>query len=309
MTKTMTTAGDASNSLTQDEQQAMTYIPLGEKAPIKLTLRMIAHDIATPTKSGQLPSQGDCLRFANLCKGRELNPWTGDCFMIGYDSQGGANFELITAYQALLKRAERSDKFDGLEGGVTIKTADGLEHRKGCLVLKGEVVVGGWAKAYRQDRRMPHESIIDFKVYDTGRSRWKVDPAGMITKCAKAAALREAFPNQVGGLYLQEEMDRVHEDAAAGAVIMPQRIAVQPVEREEDHAEPTPAPAGVNWAAEFELYKVTEQAVLLRDSPTAEDRAAVMAAAAGMMDDGTMNKQGYDCLERYNADLKQREAK
>ena len=325
MTEMTTTKNAASNSLTHDDEQAMTYIPLGEKAPIRLTLKMIAHDIATPTKSGQRPSEGDCLRFANLCKGRELNPWTGDCFMIGYDSQGGANFELITAYQALLKRAERSDKFDGLEGGVTIKTADGLEHRKGCLVLKGEVIVGGWAKAYRQDRRIPHESIIDFKVYDTGRSRWKVDPAGMIAKCAKAAALREAFPNQVGGLYLQEEMDRVHDDAAAAAVIMPQRIEAQPVEREEDHAEPVAAPKpkakpkakktttktqppAVDWVAEFTLYGVTDQAVLLRDSPTAADRESVMSAAKSMVADGEMKQTAFDCLGRYLAELESRKA-
>ena len=324
MTGTMTTNNAASNSLTHDDEQAMMYIPLGEKAPIRLTLKMIAHDIATPTKSGQRPSEGDCLRFANLCKGRELNPWTGDCFMIGYDSQGGPNFELITAYQALLKRAERSDKFDGLEGGVTVKTADGLEHRKGCLVMNGEVIVGGWAKAYRQDRRIPHEAIIDFKVYDTGRSRWKVDPAGMIAKCAKAAALREAFPNQVGGLYLQEEMDRVHEDADLGAVIAPQRIEAQPVEREEDHAEPVaekPKPkakpkakktatktqsAGVDWAAEFTLYGVTDQAVLLRDSPTAADRESVMSAAKSMVADGEMKQTAFDCLGRYLAELESR---
>jgi phage recombination protein Bet len=315
MTETTITKTTADNSLTQGERQAIRYIPLGEKAPIELTLRMIAHDIATPTKSGQRPSEGDCLRFANLCKGRELNPWTGDCFMIGYDSQGGANFELITAYQALLKRAERSDKFDGLEGGVTVKTADGLEHRKGCLVMKGEVIVGGWAKAYRQDRRIPHEAIIDFKVYDTGRSRWKVDPAGMIAKCAKAAALREAFPNQVGGLYLQEEMDRVHDDAAAAAVIMPQRIEAQLVEREEDHAEPVaatpkpkakPKPPAVDWVAEFTLYGVTEQAVLLRDSPTAADRESVMSAAKSMVADGEMKQTAYDCLGRYLAELESR---
>jgi phage recombination protein Bet len=326
MTGTMTTTTAADNSLTHDDEQAMMYIPLGEKAPIRLTLKMIAHDIATPTKSGQRPSEGDCLRFANLCKGRELNPWTGDCFMIGYDSQGGPNFELITAYQALLKRAERSDKFDGLEGGVTVKTADGLEHRKGCLVMNGEVIVGGWAKAYRQDRRIPHEAIIDFKVYDAGRSRWKVDPAGMIAKCAKAAALREAFPNQVGGLYLQEEMDRVHEDADLGAVIAPQRIEAQPVEREQDHAEPvdekpTPKPkakpkakkattktqsAGVDWAAEFTLYGVTDQAVLLRDSPTAADRESVMSAAKSMVGDGEMKQVAFDCLGRYLAELESR---
>ena len=326
MTETMTTTTAADNSLTQGERQAIRYIPLGEKAPIELTLRMIAHDIATPTKSGKRPSEGDCLRFANLCKGRELNPWTGDCFMIGFDSQSGPNFEVITAYQALLKRAERSANFDGLEGGIVVKTGDTMENRKGCLLMEGEVLVGGWAKAYRRDRRIPHESVVAFSVYDSGRSRWKVDPAGMIQKCAKAAALREAFPNQVGGLYLQEEMDRVHEDADLGAVIAPQRIEAQPVEREEDHAEPVavapkakakkattkpkakPKPPAVDWVAEFTLYGVTDQAVLLRDSPTAADRESVMSAAKSMVADGEMKQTAYDCLGRYLAELESRKA-
>jgi len=289
----MTTKSDADNSLKQGSQRDMiTYIPLGEKAPIHLTLQMIAHDIATPTKSGARPSEGDCLRFANLCKGRELNPWTGDCFMIGYDSQSGPNFELITAYQALLKRAERSEQFDGLEGGVVLKTSDGLEHRKGCLVLKGEVIVGGWARAYRRDRRMPHEGIIDFKVYDTGRSRWKADPAGMIQKCAKAAALREAFPNQVGGLYLQEEMDRVHEDAELGAVIMPQRIETVP-----EGATAEPEPQSTDWAGVFRRLDILQQGGKLRDAADGPERMTVMQGFTDLDD------EQFTALSSYNDEL------
>jgi phage recombination protein Bet len=305
----MTTKNE-SNSLTQqNETPAIRYIPLGEKAPIELTLRMIAHDIATPTKSGKRPSEGDCLRFANLCKGRELNPWTGDCFMIGFDSQGGANFELITAYQALLKRAENSSAFDGIEGGVVVLVDGKQEHRKGCLVGKNEVIVGGWAKAYRQDRRIPHESVIDFKVYDTGRSRWAKDPAGMITKCAKAAALREAFPNQVGGLYLQEELDRVHEDAEMGAVMEPARIAA-PVSRparsentvtgEVLHDQPQQTTDELtveqprDWAAEFSAIGVTAEAIEIRKAKTDAQRADVLKTVKKMVDE-----QQYDLLSQY----------
>ena len=291
----------------------MTFTPLGESSPITLTLQMIAHDIATPTKSGKLPSEGDCLRFANLCRGRELNPWTGDCFMIGFDSQNGPTFELITSYQALLKRAERSPNFDGLEGGIVVQVGEALEHRVGCLRMDGERIVGGWAKAYRSDRRLAHEAIIDFKIYDTGRSRWKIDPAGMIAKCAKAAALREAFPNTVGGLYVQEEMDHVRDVNELGAVMEPQRIAAvtrgaDPVGADKPQTtaeleivEPDARP--IDWAAEFKRYGVMDQGTLLRDAPTAEDRASVLSAAKDQVNGGTLEFRAYDCLSRYNDDL------
>jgi phage recombination protein Bet len=345
MTETTITTTTADNSLTQGERQAMTYTPLGENTPITLTLQMIAHDIATPTKKGAVPSEGDCLRFMNLCRGRELNPWTGDCFMIGFDSNNGPSFELITSYQALLKRAERSPNFDGLEGGVVVQVGDALEQREGSLVSKGETVVGGWAKAWRTDRRIAHTAIVDLKTYSTGRSRWGVDPAGMIQKVAKAAALREAFPNTVGGLYVQEEMEHVRAEAE---VITPARIAAPdkcpPIENgqfkrdepEQTKAEPhlhadrpllpgsgekkaekkakpnaktkaTKAnPPAVDWVAEFTLYGVTDQAVLLRDSPTAADRESVMSAAKSMVADGEMKQTAFDCLGRYLAELESR---
>ena len=352
MTETTITKTTVDNSLTHGERQAMTFTPLGEQNPITLTLQMIAHDIATPTKKGARPSEGDCLRFMNLCRGRELNPWTGDCFMIGFDSNNGPSFELITSYQALLKRAERSPNFDGLEGGVVVQVGErdrptglpALERREGSLVSKGETVVGGWSKAYRTDRRIPHTAIVDLKTYSTGRSRWGVDPAGMIQKVAKAAALREAFPNTVGGLYVQEEMEHVR---AESEVITPARIAApvrasesEPVEpdrvwadghmhadwpllpgsaesKAESKAEKKAKPKAekkatkaeplvIDWAAEFTLYGVTEQAVLLRDSPTAADRESVMSAAESMVADGKMKQRAFDCLGRYLADLKSR---
>jgi len=312
MTETTITTTTADNSLTQGERQAMTYTPLGENTPITLTLQMIAHDIATPTKKGAVPSEGDCLRFMNLCRGRELNPWTGDCFMIGFDSNNGPSFELITSYQALLKRAERSPNFDGLEGGVVVQVGDALEQREGSLVSKGETVVGGWAKAWRTDRRIAHTAIVDLKTYSTGRSRWGVDPAGMIQKVAKAAALREAFPNTVGGLYVQEEMEHVRAEAE---VIAPARIAAPVVEPKPEPVAPKPKakktttkaqPPAVDWVAEFTLYGVTDQAVSLRDSPTAADRESIMSAAESMVTDGKIKQTAFDCLGRYLAELESR---
>ena len=253
---------------------------------------MIANDIAVPTASGALPNESDCLMFMHLCEGRKLDPWTGDVFMIGYDSKNGPKFEPITSFQHLLKRAEASPNFAGIESGVVVKTANGLENRVGHIVLDGEVIIGGWAKAHRDDRKVCHESAVQFSTYNTQKSRWNIDPAGMITKVAKAAALREAFPNVVGGLYVEEEMDHVRQAAEEGDHL-------PEIRREPELAKITEQPATINWKAEFDRYGVLDQGSMIRDAPTSDDVQSILAACKSQVADGKLDSRAYDCLQRY----------
>jgi len=120
------------------EQHAIQYVPLGEQEAIKITVRQIKQYLATPTRSGVMPNESDCIKFAMLCKARELNPWVGDAYLIGYDTKDGPQFSLITAIQALLKRAEMNSAFDGLEGGIVVMREKGhVEQRIGTIVMEG----------------------------------------------------------------------------------------------------------------------------------------------------------------------------
>lgn len=121
------------------------------------------------------------------------------------DGKDGPVFSLITAFQAVLKRAELSQQFDGIEGGVIVRGKDGLHERPGELLLDGESLVGAWARCYRKDQRVPHYVSVNRRMYDKGRSLWKEDPAAMLVKCAKAKAMREAFPSELGGLVVEGE--------------------------------------------------------------------------------------------------------
>jgi hypothetical protein len=47
---------------------------------------------------------------------------------------------------------------------------------------------------------------IKLGTFNKGRSVWQTNPAGMIVKCAEADALRSSFPTELGGLYLQGEV-------------------------------------------------------------------------------------------------------
>lgn len=190
------------------EEKSVTYIPLGEKKEMTLTFGQVVRLLVTPTKKGKLPTNGDVLKFMKLCEARLLNPWVGDAYLVGYDTDDGPVFNLITSYQALLKRAELNPQYDGMAGGVMVLVQGNVAEKEGTFILPGaETLLGAWARVFRKDRSVQTYVNVDLKPYDTGRSRWTKDRPGMIVKVGKSAGLREAFPNQCGGMYTREEFD------------------------------------------------------------------------------------------------------
>ncbi len=79
---------------------------------------------------------------------------------------------------------------------------------EGDFHLDTDQIMGGWACVYFKTREHPMLKRLRLGRFNTGRSQWLKDPAGMICKCAEADALRSAFPTMLGGLYLREEMER-----------------------------------------------------------------------------------------------------
>lgn len=200
-----------SNAVAKVEDHPIEYVPFGMQEKIKLTIGMVRQFLVKPTKSGKIPSNEDITKFMMLCKARELNPWEGDSYFIGYDSQEGPEFSMITAYQAFLKRAEACQEYDGKEQGIVVKKSGDLKEINGEIIPEGYVLVGGWAKVYRKDRSRPEYQVVNLAPYDKGRSLWNKDKSGMIVKCAVAKALRHAFPNKLAQMYIAEEREPVIE--------------------------------------------------------------------------------------------------
>lgn len=203
----MAEAKQAKPPQTQASEKPIKYIPFGESTEIQITPAMVRRYLSRPTKQGKQPTDADIINFMMLCRSRELNPFVGDAYLVGFDAKDGPEFNLITGVQALHKRAEINKAYEGLESGITVRHGDELQQRPGSLLLPGETLVGGWARCYRSDRKVPYYDEVALSVYNSGRSRWAKDPAGMIKKVAEAAVLRRAFPTQIGGLYTAEEMD------------------------------------------------------------------------------------------------------
>lgn len=208
--------GKQQTSLSETE---FRYTPLGENEEIKLTVKLVLKYLMPPTKSGINATLSDALKFIMLCRARELNPWTGDAYAVGYEESGPngsrvANYNLITSVQSLFKRAECQPCYQGIGSGIIVRqkqVGDGprpeVEYREGDFYDDGEVLLGGWARVYRSDRDRPDYEAVKLSTFNKGTPLWKNNPEGMISKCAEAGALRKAFPNQLSGLYTHEEIE------------------------------------------------------------------------------------------------------
>lgn len=144
--------------------------------------------------------------FIATCKERNLNPFTKEVYFIKY---GNNPAQIVVSKDAFMKRAEQNPNFDGFEAGVVVETAEGeTKHITGTIHGKNDTLLGGWAKVYRKDRSYPIETDADFKAYNTGKSMWAKMPGLMIRKVALVSAMREAFSENVGGLYTADEMEQ-----------------------------------------------------------------------------------------------------
>jgi phage recombination protein Bet len=206
----------------------ITYTPVGESESITLTIDRVKEFLCIPTRSGVMPTNSQVMKYMMLCKAQSLNPWVNDAYLVGYDSKDGPSFSLIVSHQALLKRAECSPEYDGLESGVIVKVGDQIIERHGKVTYDGEKLIGGWGRVHRKDRKISTYDSVNFKTYNTGRSRWAADPEGMIVKVAEAAALRKTFPSTLAAMYCAEEMERHKEDARIDSVSVTASETQQP---------------------------------------------------------------------------------
>jgi len=205
----------STQALERKEVGAVSFTPFGSSDAIKLNIQIVQNLIAVPTKSGRTCSQRDALRFTAMCQAQRLNPFAGDAYLVGYDkrNQDGSytpQFSLITSHQALLKRAEASLDYEGLESGIILLTDDDkIVEREGDFHLESEEVVGGWARVHRKGRKPTYKRLaISQRKPNYPTPFWEGNKASeQIVKCAEMDALRTTFPTLIGGLYTEGEID------------------------------------------------------------------------------------------------------
>jgi len=151
----------------------------------------------------------EVMLFLGLCKYRKLNPFIRDAYLIKF---GNSPATMVVGKDVFTRRANTNTNCAGWKAGVIIKTEAGLEEREGTFLLEGELLVGGWAEIHRHNWTIALKHTVSLKECERHKKdgslmkNWKEMPATMIRKVALVQALREAFPEDLGGMYSQEEM-------------------------------------------------------------------------------------------------------
>jgi phage recombination protein Bet len=293
--------------------KSVEYVPFMGKDPIKLSARLVLNYLCTPTKSGKVCDERQAVRFVMLCKARGLNPWEGDAFLIGYDSQSGPQFSLITAHQAFLKRAEVHPEYDGMESGVIVRRqrvhADTgevgfvTEELPGDFFEDGDQLCGAWARVHFKGRSHAMYKRVRLETFNKSFGRWKDDPAGMIVKVAEADALRSSFPNSLGGMYLEGEMPAADRESVKPDVPKPGRHSLRNGARAEPAAppEPTADEARAEMAADDVVTDLLDRLAACESHKELQD-----VGAEALRKRETMGNERYAAFskqyqERFNA--------
>lgn len=143
--------------------------------------------------------------FAEIVKSTGLNPVTKEVWAI----KAGGRLQLMTGINGFLRIANSHPMFDGME----------VEFE-----WDNKQLISATAKVYRKDRRFPAVATAYMNEYGKQSPIWKTMPSVMLSKCAKSLAIREAFVQELGGLYTQEEMPA--EFAPPRATTIPQEALI-----------------------------------------------------------------------------------
>lgn len=247
-------------AVVKTEEKFIELVPFGGEDKIRITINQVKNLIAVKTKSGKTCSDTDAIKFMALCQARRLNPYEGDCFLIGYDGKDGVpSFSLITAHQAFLKRAELNQEYDGMKSGVIVDegTPPVLRDLEGDFYTEGsQRVVGGWATVFFKNRKQHMHKRVRLKRFQKAWGIWQEDPAGMIVKCAEADALRSSFPTMLGGLYMKEEVEGQTEVKTSTPIFSSPTptVDITPAKVEEP-----PKPASVTKSQPTQVIEVAER--------------------------------------------------
>ncbi|HBE9673998.1 TPA: phage recombination protein Bet, partial [Clostridioides difficile] len=149
----------------------------------------------------------EVLMFIELCKAQKLNPFIKEAYLIKF---GNSPANIVVGKDVFVKRANKNPNFEGMKAGIVTVNKNGeIFEREGSLKLPQEELIGGWCEVSVRGMKFPIKSVVSLEEYSKSQATWKQMPCVMIRKCAIVTALREAFPEDLQGLYDSAEIKTV----------------------------------------------------------------------------------------------------
>jgi phage recombination protein Bet len=154
------------------------------------------------TSKGTPPSEADKINFVTFCLSNNLNPIKKQAYLMGYDTKNGPSFSTIVSISGYTAIAMQTGLCAGIDQPRFTYNGNILDS---CSVTVYRLVknekCGFTGTAYFSER-------VGKKFDGSLTEPWAKQPKTMLEKCAKAAALRNAFPDQLSGVYTEDEMPK-----------------------------------------------------------------------------------------------------
>ncbi len=210
------------NNINNNEKDKQTMIFKVGNDQVKLNPGIVRKYLVNG--QGSVTDQ-EIVYFMHLCKSRQLNPFIKEAYLIKYGQEPAT---MVVARDALEKRAIKNVQYNGKKVGIYVmnKETNELIKRDGTIYIKEtEKLIGAWCTVYRKDWENPVSVEVNLDEYigrkkdGTVNANWTNKPVTMVTKVAKAQALREAFIEELEGMYEQEEVNVNLNDISEAEII------------------------------------------------------------------------------------------
>lgn len=150
--------------------------------------------------------------FIEMCKAQKLNPYvTGEVHLIKF---GDTPAQMVVGYDTYKRRADDNPNHLYFESGIVVQRGDEIVKKQGACLYPTETLVGGWCRVFRKrgDQVVNSYKEVGVAEYNKGNAIWKEKTCTMIEKVAISQCLREAYPKDYEGLYIEEELAPVDYD-------------------------------------------------------------------------------------------------
>jgi phage recombination protein Bet len=176
-------------------------------------------------------SKGDLSFFFHQAQRTGLDPFARQIYMI----ERGGRFGIQTSIDGFRIIAQRSGKYAGQDGPYWC----GDDGQWVDVWLKPTPPLAAKVGVFHQDFHEPLYAVAKWESYAQSSPIWKKMPELMLAKCAESLALRKAFPNDLSGIYTDEEMSQTE--------VVERKVIPQKVEMPVVPSVPVVTDAGLDW--------------------------------------------------------------
>ena len=178
--------------------------------------------------------------FLHECQRRKLDPFSRQIYLIGRKdkSKGRKVYRSQTSidgFRLIARRAADKSGIDYSYEDTIWYDASGGRHE---IWLSAEMPAGAKVVVIRNGSRF--DAVARFSAYvqtdwnGNPTRMWQSMPDVMVAKCAEALALRKAFPEDLGGIYTEEEMAQADNPQRVHATV--EVVREEPAPKAEEPA-------------------------------------------------------------------------